>query len=803
MLSYFNSITVPGLEHITVFHDDEDATQFYAMPSTPRLARDNQGRLLLDLIIYARDADKLAPEDLEVQRGWVAASVELQLTADEHQKILDHLKMLLAGETSGLFLRILGLSLGDRTPKLALPPQFVDGTVTLTVPTPGGTTTALNTSKPSLIGTNLATIAGDLSQDSSELIRQSVLKGGLPMAAMYELEFLARIPAVEVTISGSHSAFVSETIDRYKSVQTVYHQYSWGWWQDWYWWTIRWAEQYATTNTSIKSLQTDVKSIQLTIDESDFRNDPESVKAKQEFEAMALKIFSDSVVPTIMRDVSAQFDQLKKKLDAEGKGQDPKQEAFGVSELTGQITETIDISLKKSAVIKVRKNPNGTLAKELTDEQVKKAITYLDLADPYLKELPIRVRANVNFSTDPVFALKVFVEYDQTDEFQRNIRVKKSETMTFTSANEVQSFRPVMARGSDGSVKDTYSYWSEIIYKETGQTIRVPAQGSLQARDTELVVSYRSLGFIKVAIALGTMPDEVTAVEVAIRYPRSNLPSASQRLTLTKTAATASFFTYTGHDGEPDPYRYSVSYVLADGQRVDIPEVEDRAENLTISTPFEDRVSTTFLAQAEWSEVQRLIIDARYEDAANDFSDDFHAELNVGALTVAWPLSLRDPKKLDFSYTTTLVRSSGAVPPATTHVGTLGQTVTVGSEAIDQLEVVLIPNLDWTGYTSVVVQLEYKDAANGVSKNETILLDAGTAEKRFRVQVKDPTKTSYRYRYLLVSSNPALRYDSQWQEGTDTLLQISAPATPPVVAPPASQPVTPVVAAPVPTPPQG
>jgi hypothetical protein len=59
MLSYFNSITVPGLEHITVFRDEEDATHFYAMPSTPRLARDNQGRLLLDLSIYARDADKL------------------------------------------------------------------------------------------------------------------------------------------------------------------------------------------------------------------------------------------------------------------------------------------------------------------------------------------------------------------------------------------------------------------------------------------------------------------------------------------------------------------------------------------------------------------------------------------------------------------------------------------------------------------------------------------------------------------------------------------------------------------------
>jgi hypothetical protein len=74
MLSYFNRIAVPGLEDITVFRDDEDATQFSAMPSAPRLARDNTGRLLFDRIMDARDVDTLPLEDLEVQRGWVAAS---------------------------------------------------------------------------------------------------------------------------------------------------------------------------------------------------------------------------------------------------------------------------------------------------------------------------------------------------------------------------------------------------------------------------------------------------------------------------------------------------------------------------------------------------------------------------------------------------------------------------------------------------------------------------------------------------------------------------------------------------------
>ena len=66
MLSYFNRIAVPRLVDITVFRDDKDATQFYAMPSAPRLAR--------DLIMYARDVGTLPLEDLEVQRGRVAAS---------------------------------------------------------------------------------------------------------------------------------------------------------------------------------------------------------------------------------------------------------------------------------------------------------------------------------------------------------------------------------------------------------------------------------------------------------------------------------------------------------------------------------------------------------------------------------------------------------------------------------------------------------------------------------------------------------------------------------------------------------
>ncbi len=799
MLSYFDSITVPGLERITVFRDDEDSAQFYAMPSTPRLARDDKGQLLLDLMIYARDVDKLPVEDLQAQRGWLAASVELAISKEEHEKILAHLREVMASERNVFFWRLFNLQRPNREPKVALPPQFVDGSATLMVPNPGGTTTSLATTKPSLISTNLATIAGDLSQDSSELMRQAVIKGGLPLAANYSLTFLARIPAIKVHINGTHSAFIEETINKYQTTETRWHTYSWNWWWGYYHWMYTWAETYTKTNTSIESHQNDVKSITLKIDATDFRNDPASVEAMKSFEAMAIKIFAENVVPAITRDVGKQLDELKKKLDPTGEAaKDPNKEPFGIKELTGSITETIDITLEKSSVIQVTKNPNGALAKDLTEADIKKAITYLDLSDPYFRELPVRVRANVNFTRDPVYGLKVFLEYDETDD-RIPRAVKGSKTMLFTSADQVQSFRQILARASDGSIKDTYKYWSEIIYKDTGQTIRVPATGSTEARDTELVISYRSLGFIQVALTLAPMPENVVSVDVAIRYPRSTLPGSTQRITLSTAKPTASFFTYTGHGGDPDPYRYALTYVLADGQRMDVPEQEERAEQLGIPNPFEDTVDTTFAAAVDWTLVDKVIIDARYSDPANDLNLDHHAELSASSTTSSWRTNLRDPLRLDYTFSTTVLFKNGSTQQDGPNPGTLGVTQPTGTRgaAAAALQVLLVPNLD-ASRSLAIVQLEYIDSANGINQTQNYRIDNSMVSETFKVLLTDPAKRTYRYRIQLLATAAAPAWDSGWQESSDSVLMIPGAGAPP--ATPAT-PANPAV--PVPTPPSG
>jgi hypothetical protein len=797
MLSFYDSLTVPGLESVTIYRDDEDACRFYVMPATPRLARDDQGQLLLQLMIYARNVDTLPPEELEAQRGWIAASVELRLTDAEMEQVRTYLKEIVNTGRFLWFARFYSLDLSPREPKITLPAEWISGDVSLSMPAPGGSST-ITTSKPSLIGTNVATLAGDLSQDASELARQGVLKGGLPMAVNYtNLTFAARIPSITVRIHGDRSSFMSEAVKRYEVVHTEHiHTYE-EYWGGLISFTYDYYRRWTTPGVTVKQFQQDTQSITLDIDDSDFRTDPDSVAIRGKFEEMAIKIFTESVVPSIMKGAEEQFKAAR---DALAKTQDPTKPPPDVSstEITSTVTGSVDITFSKSAVVQIAKNPNGALAKDLTPEEITKAVTYLDLSNPYFKELFLRVHANVNFEQDPVYGLKVNVEYDQQDD-QIPLPVKGAKSMLFTTADDVKTFRQILARGTDGKTKDEYRYFSEIIYKETGQTIRVPASGFLTGTGSELIISYRSLGFVKVAVTLGPQPAEVVSVRIAFTYPRSTAQSANQTIELTTASPTGRYFTYTGHDGDPDPYTYAVTYVLADGQQMDVAPQTDRSEALGIGNPFEGRTTATFVAQGDFSVVDKVIVDASYEDTDNDLRLTHHTELATNAASDAWSVALRDPQKTGFSYRTTVLFKNGSSEQHGPTPAVLGETVLVGVGATAALEVLLVPNIDDRLYTSAIVQMEYHDPAGG-TQTQSYQLTNSTAPPVFRVLLKDAAARTYRFRIQLLALGNGQPWDSGWRDGTDSVLLVraDAPATPP--APPATPPVTPP-ATPPPTPP--
>ncbi|MBI4279762.1 MAG: hypothetical protein HY660_15030 [Armatimonadetes bacterium] len=274
-------------------------------------------------------------------------------------------------------------------------------------------------------------------------------------------------------------------------------------------------------------------------------------------------------------------------------------------------------------------------------------------------------------------------------------------------------------------------------------------------------------------IHLGAMSDAVRSVHVKMRYPGYRGPSAEQSFELTKEKPTAGFFTYTGQSGDPGSYRYQITYMLADGQRMDVAEQAGQSETLTIPDPFEQRVTTRFLAQGDFTVVQKIIVDARYRDAANDFAADHHAELASNGESSAWTFGLRDPNRRDIEYDVKIINKDGSSVEQRGLRRRLGETIPVGVGAVDALEVTVVPAVDWNKYKLVLVYLEYADPANNIREEANFILRKETsADQRWKVLLRDGQRRSFRHRVRYVGVNSADNKETTWTETTDPILVV-------------------------------
>src|SRR5690348_391298 len=197
MLSLYDQIVVPGVDHVVLHRDGEKPHRFYMLTDKASLVREDDGTKLFTFMLYARNVDQLAETDREVERGYIAMSTNVAVSDADQQKILAYLRDRLSGEVSRGY-RFLGVLVGTAEPELAYPPLWIDGTVELvTVPADMAPFSA-GSKQPSLVGTNVAVFAQNLTQDGAEFMRQSLLHGRTPALVNYTLRYAAQIPAVKV-----------------------------------------------------------------------------------------------------------------------------------------------------------------------------------------------------------------------------------------------------------------------------------------------------------------------------------------------------------------------------------------------------------------------------------------------------------------------------------------------------------------------------------------------------------------------------------------------------------------------------
>lgn len=759
MLTLFNSFTVPDVPNVQIYRDDEKRHKFYMVSERASIARDDDGKPIFTFILYARDLDRLTTGDVEVERGYLQVTTRAGVSKEQEDKIRTYLKQKLADEQRGMFW-FLSLPFTQSEPELGYPPIWLSGSVEFSAVTPSMVIYTAGSKEPSLIDSNLASFSADLNQDGAELFRQALEKGSVLAGVQYHLKFAARIPAIKIVIDGDRGEFYKE-VKNYIHKRYESHSSSsfFGWTYSSHSYVSEWDEL-----SSISKFRNTFHNLTITVDDSSLPGSEKDAQ-KDDLEKMAFEIFQTNVLPTFFQPAL----------------QDVAKEVANPATAIPVNTETtghLHIEITRSQLVEKVVNPSVQFSQAIKAEEIKALTSYLDLSNTFFQELDVTVNANVNFVQDPVFALKVFMEYDQQDEV-RNLHIKKAKEFLFKTADQAARFRQIMAKASDGAPKDKYHYWSEISYKDTGETIRVPATGTTESNERQLVINYRRLGFVKVNVMLGIMPDNVKAVQVAMKYPGYTGPSAQQTFELTKDKPTASYFTYTGKPGgaaasDPGPYRYQATFVLSDGQRMDLPEKSGQAETLSITDPFEQTVTTRFMAQADFNVVEKIEVNARYRDTAHDFAADHHAEYTKNGESSAWALGLRDPDKRDFVYDVLILYKNGARSEQKDRKGELGSSLPCGEGAVDALEVSVIPSTtEWNKYKLVLVYLRYQDIANGVDEqvNYTFKPDA-QSDQTWKVLLKNAQLHTYSYRIRYVAVSPADNHEITWTPTDDPVLVV-------------------------------
>ncbi len=747
MLNFLNHFTVPGVEHVTVFHDDQDPKMFYMVPELPSLLKRQDGTPSFSLISFARDFTLLADKasalpTAETEGGLLQLTTCLEVNQEDQKKIRAYIAGGMGNRPAPrlngkriLLMRVAALR-GDDI-KLSYP-TWVDGKVAFHLFPSGGETfvKALQGSeKPSLVNTNLASYTALLGQEGLRLIRSAVEDGWSPGTINYSVSFVARIPNLRVRVWGESRQVYDEIKEHCTIVETYRSGNS----------TRRYQFPQVSSLSEIQDMSTN---LHIEYNKDDFRAgaDAGGEDPTKAVEDLVFTIVKQMVMEKFLSagfEPGLKVDKLGTDPLAHGGGEKmPGGNQLWLKDFHQEMNVSIDFTFEGSTNFVVEKHPNSELFAVIDKEQVKKSIIEADLSKPYFTLLDVPVQVTADFERDPIAAIKVFLEYDQMDE-QGGGRKRQVEEFLFDSNDDRYYFRVVMARRADGTPKDEYTYRSQIIYKASAKSqdlIPVPTT------DRNLIIGYDQLNCVNVAVYWGAIPaDVVQQVQVSFRYPGVDLPSATADAILRLDAPQAAWFTYTG-DNTSREYEYDVTFFMTDGQRVTQKNLKSSTQRLIINAPFEDKLRATFVPQGSFPPVSSIVVTATYADGDYDVSD-VHSFTNA-ADTWEWTVDLRDRAKRDFTYKVDVTYADGSSSAGEPKPGTEG-TILVGDVAREMLRVEVVPALlDMTKWKLVIVRLSYDDGTGAPPAEHVVQLTAAPPDPAalvWTVPLKDAARRGFSY----------------------------------------------------------
>ena len=770
MLNLFNSFVVPGVDHVTMYHDDERDDVFYMLPTKPRFVRAQDGGPQVNVMAFARDLTLMADTATklpagETEGGLVSMSVDLSVPEQDQATIRSYISGTLFGGGRRLITRFANralrfdYALAPRTIELRYP-LWVDGSVKLSMFPAGGeffVKAVEGSEHPSLIGENVASWTVLLGQMGVRLLRESTSLGLSPGVVYYDLTYAARFPSLTVTVDGNCSDIYSEIRDRctvwegYGSSTWTYPQIS----------SLQKLRETITKLTIVDNIN-DIK--------AGLPGDADAGSVVTQLETMVLTLVQSIITSKFL---TPGFTPGLKTEDLGGDpfAHDPNKKAgdpphtgnvLWLNDFNDSMTGEIHLSIESNRASTFKAYPNALLFEMLEPEMLAKRTVTADLNTPVFNVLEAPVRVTADFTQDPIAQIDVDCVYTQHDDQTGQVK-SHHETFNFLTGTETYYFRTVLAKDADGKPKEEWTYSSVVHYKAAANQLKILPRPTTERT---LTIGYDRLDCVDVGVSIGAVDwTFVDKVHVHLHHPTSTDPDADRDLYFDADTPPTSWFVHTGENGRRD-YEYTLTFQLADGQKLEQPPQRGTAARLVIDAPFDDRLQATFVPQGSFGEISSIALSVAYDDAAHDYHPrGSHIFTSAGDAWV-WTVQLQDTTLRTFHYVVDISYADGSA----SHAGFDGAegTVLVGEVAEKVLQVEVVPSLlDMTRWKLVVVRLHHGAA----EKNMQFTAGSAGQSQIWKVPLEKAADRSYGYRIDAYPVDPGIATTVIRRDGvTDPLL---------------------------------
>ncbi len=703
----------------TVYADSDSDTTFYAIPNLPRLRwiDDNTPAFTFLKFAEAVTSGGADPGQDSLGGGYVQFDCELSLTDDQTKTITQDMKDAVAKSY-----RDRGLP-APSTIQIA-PPTWHDsdkvGVMLITFPEKPDGSGFINhiaaSGKPSMLGSNVATFAAELSQRGAALLWQAFQMAVMPVSVVYRLEVMAQIPTVSMHV-WLHAGQVHQFSDQ---INKDIDSGPWG--DDDQQYTDNMQEifsKYAVGGVDVTGFDPGSSS------GSDSTDDYAKVKKDMEDQGWAL------MEQTLQDDMKDKF-QPTPDSDRGAEG-DYKNT---VRDYLEAFSQDLDIYFKDKDVIPWPMNPQGSLQGILTQPHKGKLPNKSDLFkeisldDDFFKLLQLRIHCNCDFDVDPIDSVLVHIVYgSNVSDFR------------LTASTPDVTFRTYI----DKSLGKNWSYSYTVNYKGTDRTLKFgPANGSGDA----LVINVADMGYLKLQVTAAQFNwDLIDSAQVRITYSdAANGVAAREDVILLNAKSPSQPYSRLIYAPVTGPYQYGVDLFFKNEQRTTITG-QSSATSLTVSDVFTNRFAVTVLPAGDFTQISHIVVDLDYEDPAHQYSQQFTFQATSPTDKLLWVVPVWPGAPLDYRYRALVAYKDGH----TTQSGWTPQsgsgTITVGDVFAKTLNVTFRSDLiDWSKVRLVKISAHYTDTSNSIDElDDFVFTSAKSAPQSWSVPIKDATKTSYQY----------------------------------------------------------